>query len=182
VREDLIRAVQRGDHEAFEGLAIQISPRLCAIARLILRDEHLAEDAVQDTLVNLWRRLPTLRDTARFDAWLYRLLVNACTDIGRTRRRLSAEVRLLFPIAALADPSTDLGDREQLERAFTHLRPEQRAAVVLHFYLGFSSTEIAESLGIPVGTAKSRLHYAMEVLRAAIEADERPAHAIGGGR
>jgi RNA polymerase sigma-70 factor (ECF subfamily) len=181
VQQQLVEAARRGDHEAFEALAIAAGDRLYAIARLILRDAHQAEDAVQNTLVHAWRSLPSLRDSERFDAWLRRLLVNACADLGRHQRRWSAEVRILRDEPSAADASGSLADRDQLERGFRRLKPEQRAVVVLHYYVGLPVSEIADTLGIPAGTVKSRLHYATEVLRAALEADARPV-AVSNGR
>jgi RNA polymerase sigma-70 factor, ECF subfamily len=169
----IVEAAQRGDHEAFEALAIGAGDRLFAIARLILRDVHAAEDAVQEALVHAWRDLPRLRDPVRFDAWLHRLLVNACADQGRHRRRWSAEIQIVRAEPATDDEIGSMVDRDQLERGFRRLKPEQRAVVVLHFYLGLTAPEIAETLGIPAGTAKSRLHYATETLRSALEADAR---------
>jgi RNA polymerase sigma-70 factor (ECF subfamily) len=173
MRRDLVEAAKRGDHEAFEVLATSAGDRLYAVARLILRASDLAEDAVQEALVSAWRQLPSLRDPERFDAWLYRLVVNACADQGRQLRRWSSQVRSLPVAPAIADDTGAIADREMLERGFDRLKPEQRAVVVMHHYSGYSAREIADVLGIPEGTARSRLHYATEAMRAALEADAR---------
>lgn len=173
MRRDLVEAARSGDHEAFEVLATSAADRLFAAARLVLRDTTLAEDAVQEALVRAWQQLPSLRDPDRFDAWLYRLVVNACADQGRQLRRLSSQVRPIPLDASISDDTGAVADREQLERGFSRLKPDQRAVVVLHFYSGFSAAEIAGILGIPEGTARSRLHYATEAMRAALEADAR---------
>ena len=170
---DLVEAARRGDHEAFEVLATAAADRLYAVARLILRSADLAEDAVQEALVRAWRQLPSLRDPDRFDAWLHRLVVNACADQGRQLRRWSKQVRPLLLETSVDDDTGSVADREQLERGFRRLKPEQRAVVVLHYYSGFSAAEIARIVGIPEGTARSRLHYATAALRAALEADAR---------
>jgi RNA polymerase sigma-70 factor (ECF subfamily) len=175
VQRDLVEAARRGDHDAFEALAIGMSDRLYGTARLILRDTTRAEDAVQETLVRAWRMLPTLRDVERFDSWTYRLLVRACADLGRQATRWSAEVRVIHAEPSDPDDSLGLADRDQLQRGFRRLKPEQRAALVLRFYLGLSIPEVAEALGVPEGTAKSRVHYATEAMRSALEADERRA-------
>ena len=169
----LVEAAQRGDHDAFEALAIGAADRLFAIARLILRDAHLAEDAVQEALVHAWRDLPRLRDAEKFDAWLHRLLINACYDQGRHRRRWSAEIQVLHPDLPTEDAAGSLADRDQIERGFRRLKPEHRVVVVLYHYLGMTTDEAAKTIGIPHGTAKSRLHYATEALRSALEADAR---------
>jgi RNA polymerase sigma-70 factor, ECF subfamily len=173
MRRDLVEAAQRGDHEAFEVLATSAADRLYAVARLVLRSTDFAEDAVQETLVRAWQQLPKLRDPDRFDAWLYRLVVNACADQGRQLRRWSTQVHSVPVTRSIDDDTKSVADREQLERGFSRLKPEQRAVVVLHFYSGFSAAEIAGILGIPEGTARSRLHYATEAMRAALEADLR---------
>src|SRR3990170_3073689 len=173
MRRDLVEAARHGDHEAFEILATSAGDRLYAVARLILRSTELAEDAVQEALVRAWQQLPSLRDPDRFDAWLYRLVVNACADQGRQLRRWSEQVRPLVLDPPIDDHTGSVADREQLERGFSRLKPEHRAAVVLHYYCGFSAAEIAGMLGIPEGTARSRLHYATEAMRAALEADAR---------
>src|SRR3954466_10028537 len=162
MRRDLVEAASRGDHEAFEVLATSAADRLYAVARLILDQADVAEDAVQEALVRAWEQLPSLRDPDRFDAWLYRLVVNACADQGRQLRRWSKQVRQLPVDAAISDETGSVADREQLQRGFDRLKPEQRAVVVLYYYSGFSATEIARVLGIPEGTARSRLHYATE--------------------
>ena len=174
MRRDLVEAAQRGDHEAFEVLATSAGDRLYAVARLILRSADLAEDAVQEALVRAWKSIPSLRDPDRFDAWLYRLLINACAEQGRQLRRQAHEVRSLDLSSSISDESGSVADRDQLDRGFDRLKPEQRAVIVLHYYSGFTAAEIAQMLGIPAGTARSRLHYAIEVLRAALEADARP--------
>jgi RNA polymerase sigma-70 factor, ECF subfamily len=179
---DLIEQAQHGDRDAFAILARTHGDRLMAIAHRILRDTGRAEDAVQQTLVIAWRELPGLRDPDRFDAWLQRLLINASYAEARRWRTWSANVRAL-PINGPAGPDeqSSLDNRDLLERGFRRLPPDQRAILVFTHYLGLAPTEIAARLGIPVGTARSRLHYAHRAMRAALEADERPI-AVAGGR
>jgi RNA polymerase sigma-70 factor (ECF subfamily) len=173
VQTELVDRARRGDREAFGVLAAGAVDRLYAIARLLLRDTDLAEDATQDALVRAWRDLPTLRDVDRFDAWLHRLLVRSCTDIGRRRRRWRTEISVVHLEPTEPDSVAGLADRDQIERGLLRLNEAQRVILVLHFYVGLSPTEAAAALEIPVGTAKSRLHYAIEALRAALAADER---------
>ena len=179
---DLVEAAQRGDHSAFEALTSGRVDRLFTVARLILRDTHLAEDAVQETLIRTWQQLPRLREADKFDAWIHRLLVNSCADQGRKRRRISNQVDLAGVEPKSADLTGHTADRDQLERGFQKLKPEQRAAVVLHYYVGYTAEEIADILGTPIGTAKSRIHYATEALRAALDADNRATVALTNGR
>ena len=170
----LVELAQGGDEEAFASLIRMAGDRLMAIAFRILRDVDRAEDAVQQAIVTAWRELPALRDPDRFDGWLYRVLVNACYVEARRTRRWDANVRLMTPdIGGSSDPLLSVDDRDELERAFRRLPPEQRAIFVLHHYLGMRLAEIAETLDVPVGTVKSRIHYASATLRAAIEADAR---------
>ena len=123
MRRDLVEAARRGDHEAFEVLATSVGDRLYAVARLVLRSSDLAEDAVQEALVRAWQQLPSLRDPDRFDAWLHRLVVNACADQGRQLRRWSLQVRPLAVERSISDDTGSIADREQLERAFSGSRP-----------------------------------------------------------
>jgi RNA polymerase sigma-70 factor, ECF subfamily len=181
VDRDLIEQAQHGDREAFAILARTHGDRLMAIAQRILRDVGRAEDAVQQTLVIAWRELPSLRDPDRFDAWLQRLLVNASYAEARRSRAWMATVRIL-PVDGPAGPdeTLSLDERDRIERGFRRLPPDQRAILVFTHYLGLTPTEIADRLGIAVGTARSRLHYAHRAMRAALEADERPAAVAGG--
>jgi RNA polymerase sigma-70 factor (ECF subfamily) len=172
---DLVVRAQHGDEEAFASLAVAAGDRLHAVAHRILRDIELAEDATQQALLTVWRDLPQLRDPARFDAWSYRLLVRACYAEARRTRRWAPNLRLVpADEPAAADGTSSVADRDQLERGFRRLSIEHRAVVVLHHYLDMPLDEVAETLGVPVGTVRSRLHHAMRGLRAALDADARP--------
>ena len=174
---ELVRSAQHGDEEAFASLAVAVGDRLHAVAHRILRDTDLAEDATQQALLSIWRDLPQLRDPAHFDAWSYRILVRACYAEGRRTRQWMPNLRLL-PDRRAVDARRASGlvvDRDQLERGFRRLSIDHRAVVVLHHYLDMPLDEVAETLGVPVGTVRSRLHHAMRGLRAALEADARPA-------
>jgi RNA polymerase sigma-70 factor (ECF subfamily) len=176
VQSNLVEQAAAGDQGAFESLVREHSGRLFAIAYRILRDHHLAEDALQQTLVTIWDELPRLRDPQRFEAWTYRLIVRASTAQARRERRGGPIIRLLPDDADVSPAADDIGsvaDRDQVERGFQRLTPDQRAILVLQHYVGLSLAEIADVLGIPVGTAGSRLHYASRAFRAALDADER---------
>jgi RNA polymerase sigma-70 factor (ECF subfamily) len=178
----IVEQARAGDRDAFSALAASVVDRLYATAVLILRDRSLAEDATQETILRAWRDLPSLRAPDRFDAWLRRLLVNACRDEARRQRRFGSEVTLLsVHEPSIDDSSTGLADRDALERAFRRLSPEHRTAVVLHHYNGLSQPEIADATGVPLGTVKSRIHHAVRALRAALEADSRGAELTKGG-
>ena len=179
----LVVQAGRGDHDAFAMLARGAFVRLDIAARLILRDAELARDAVQEAMVRAWRDLPGLRDPERFDAWLYRLTVNACLDAVRHRRRRVREVELTPYIdVPIADGSGLLADRDQLDRALGRLDPDLRAIVVLHYYLDLSLPETAEALGLPVGTIKSRLHRALTALRVTVVGDDSLPAPLAEGR
>jgi RNA polymerase sigma-70 factor (ECF subfamily) len=180
VVDDLVERAREGDRDAFATLVQLTSDRMYAIATRILRDADLAEDALQGALITAWKSLPTLRDPARFEAWLRRLLVHACYAEARRRRTWATNIRVL-PVDGPVGPDGLLSvvDRDALDRAFGRLSIEQRAVFVLHHHLGLALTEVAESLDIPAGTARSRLHYATQALRAAIKADLAPVASEG---
>jgi RNA polymerase sigma-70 factor (ECF subfamily) len=144
--------------------------RLDAAARLILRDPELARDAVQEALVHAWRDLPGLRDPDRFDAWIHRVTVRSCLTILRRRRSRVIEVELT-PTAEVpsADPGSSVADRDEVERALGRLDPGHRAVVVAHYFLGQPLPQVAAALGIPLGTAKSRLHRSLAAMRAELD-------------
>ena len=178
MQRDLVERAMAGDHDAFSELARVSVGRLYVVARLILRDDGRAEDVAQEALVTAWRHLQGLRDPDRFEAWLHRLLVNACyREARRDRRRGSIEIQVgALPMPEASDDANlnlDLADRDQLERGFRRLDVDQRSVLVMHYYLGFSLDESAEVLGVPPGTVRSRLHRAIGAMRAALEADAR---------
>jgi RNA polymerase sigma factor (sigma-70 family) len=171
----LVIRAQRGDKEAYAVIATDIADRFLAVARRILRDLDLAEDATQQALLSVWQDLPQLRDPTRFDAWSYRLLVHACYTEGRKNRRWAPNLRLM-PLGETPadDDLSSVVDRDQLERGFRRLSLDHRTVVVLHHYLDLPLERVAEICGIPSGTAHSRLHHAMRMLRASLDADARP--------
>lgn len=173
-QRELVERAGRGDHDAFALLAGASVARLEAVARLILRDGELARDAVQEAYIRAWRDLPGLRDPERWDAWLRRLTVNACLDATRRRKRRVIEVEI-DPVRFVdnQDIGAGLANRDLLERAFQRLDPAQRAVVVLHFYADLPMSSVADALGVPLGTAQSRLGRALAVLRRAIGAADR---------
>ena len=184
MRVELVERASHGDTDAFAALTADSVDRCYALAYRILRDQHRAQDATQQALLGAWRDLPTLRDPARFDAWLHRLVVHACYAEARSERRWVARVRLIPTEVPLEpDIARSVATRDELEGAFRQLTPEQRAVVVLHHHHGYPLTEIAEILGIPEGTARSRLHYAVRQLRTVLDdegrslatSEERPA-------
>lgn len=172
--KDLVIKAQRGDAAAFRAIAVASHPRLFKAAQGILRDPHLAEDATQQALLDIWRHIKRLRDPAKFEGWSYRLTVHACYAEAKRKAKWEpvSEMRPhREPVAN--DEYRTVVHRDQLERAFTLLSLDHRAVVVLHHLLGMQLDEVADALDLRVGTVKSRLHRAMQGLRAAIEADAR---------
>jgi len=180
VERSLVERAAAGDERAFEALVRQSADRLFGIAYRILRDHDRAEDALQQTLATIWDELPRLRDPDRFEAWTYRLIVRTSIAQARRERRGGPTVQLLpDDMIAGSSPTRSpaeidaVADRDQVQRGLLRLKPDQRAILVLQHYMGLSLAEIADVLGIPAGTAGSRLHYAAQALRAALDADAR---------
>jgi RNA polymerase sigma-70 factor, ECF subfamily len=179
----LVERARGGDHDAFTELARGAVTRLDRAARLILRDPELARDAVQEALIRAWRDLRGLRDPDRFDAWLHRLTVNACLDIARHRRRRVIEVELdPIDMPDVVDMAGALADREIVDSAMRRLDESGRAIVVLHYFLGMPLSDVASTLGIPIGTVKSRLHRALGEMRVAVGTEPPTPAAVTGGQ
>ena len=177
MQRDLVLRARNGDHDAFTALATDAVDRLHRTARLILRSDDRAADAVQESLMAAWLHIRAVRDPERFDAWLNRLLVHACyREARRAKQREVVEIHMTAPDArGDGDAQGVTAMRDQLERGFRRLTPEQRAVLVVHHYLGLSDAEAATVLEIAMGTFKSRLNRANAALRAALEADDRTA-------
>lgn len=174
MRTALVQRARDGDEDAFTQLVDMDGDRCYAIAYRILRDVDRAKDAVQQAFLLAWRELPRLRDPERFEVWLYRLLVNACYEEARRHRRWTTRVRVLpMEGPAAPDPTVSVDDRDALERAFQRLSPEHRAVFVMHHHAGLPLQAIADVVGVPIGTVKSRLHHAVRNLRAVLEVESR---------
>lgn len=176
MQRELVLRARNGDHDAFAVLAAGAFDRLHRTARLILHSDDRAADAVQESLMAAWLHIRAVRDPDRFDAWLHRLLVRSCHDELRKNRRRPVEVELTeIGMSHPTDEARSFDERDELERGFRRLDADQRLVVVLHYYLDLPLPEVASMLGVPVGTAKSRLHRALAVLRRTIGAQRETA-------
>ena len=163
-----------GDREAFGALASLSLPRLVGTAGLILGNRDVAQDAAQDALVRAWRDLPRLRDPDRFDGWLYRILVRACHDQRRRRGdRMPGLQSHIGAVYAAPDPAISVTERAAVAAGLARLTPDQRVVLVLRYYLDLPLDAIAEAIGAPAGTVKSRLHRALNAMEAALAAEAR---------
>jgi RNA polymerase sigma-70 factor (ECF subfamily) len=173
--QDLVVQAQQGDQRAFESLTAANHARLFRVAQGILRDPHLAEDATQQAFLDIWRHIRRLRDPAKFEGWSYRLVVNACYDEAKRKPKWVPDSEMQATDEPRAgDAFGAVADRDQLDRGFQHLSLDHRAILVLRYLLDMTLEQVAEALGIPEGTAHSRMKRAMDALRAALEADARP--------
>ena len=175
MQPNLVIRASNGDREAFSQLAAASFDKLFRTARLILRDDDLAADAVQDALLSAWVHIRAVREPDRFEAWLRRLLVHACyREARRAGRRRIMEIHVTpLDSPAIDDLQGTTAVRDQLERGLGRLTVEQRAVLVLHHWLGLRDLEAAVVLDVPLGTYKSRLNRATTALRAVLEADDR---------
>jgi RNA polymerase sigma-70 factor, ECF subfamily len=171
---DLVARAQRGDESALAELVDSIGDRMYAVAQHILRDSGRADDATQQAMIDIWRKLPTLRDPDRFLAWAYRIVLRSTSAEAANRRRWFARVNL-----AAVLPTTTAGleasviERDELDRALDRLPVDQRAVIVLKHFAGLSNAEVADALGVAEGTVRSRLYYAASSLRASLDAEQR---------
>src|SRR5262245_47235356 len=177
---EIVEAARQGDQGAFMQLVRRHGDRLYAVAYRIVRDPELARDALQDGFVLAWRDIPTLREPDRFEAWLQRIVTNVCIAQLSRERRLSSRLSVLAVEPRSPDEIASVDDRDQIERGFRRLKPEERALLTLRHYAGYEPSEIAAVLGIPAGTVRSRLHHAHKQMRAALEAEARPAASAPG--
>ncbi len=185
MQRELVSRAQAGDHDAFAVLVRASLPRLLGAARLILRDQDRAQDAVQEALVLAWKHVRALRDPGAWDAWLHRLTVRACYRSAQRHKRQDLVELHVMPDReppAGYDFSLTVVERDRLGREVGRLSLDQRTVMVMHFYLDLPLSEAAEILGIPAGTAKSRLHRGLEALRVALAAEEPDAFSVVGGR
>jgi RNA polymerase sigma-70 factor (ECF subfamily) len=176
VDERIVRQVQEGDQEAFRSLVISEHARMLRVAQGVLRDPHVAEDAVQQAFLDIWRDIRRLRDASRFEGWSYRLLLRVCYAEARRMPRWVSDS--LIPASAeprVGDVFGVVVDRDQLSRGFGRLSPEHRAVIVLRYLMDLSPEQVSEALDIPRKTVYSRLGRAMDALRAALEAESRTA-------
>jgi RNA polymerase sigma factor (sigma-70 family) len=166
-RELVLRA-RGGDAEAFDQLAMAAFPRLKGVAYLVLRDADRAEDAVQDALLAAWKGLRALRDPDAWDFWLRRLVIRHCYRLAKKEQRRT-QVELESTSSPIRNDATndsaDVADREWILSELARVDVEKRAVIVLHYYLDLSLREVGEILGIPYGTAASRLHRGLEQMR-----------------
>ncbi len=173
-----IARARTGDAAAFEALVeARVGPMTRTAMAILGRDDE-ARDAVQDTLVTAWRELAALRDPAAFDAWLTRILVNRCRRGLRRigwRRIHEVQVDSLPPAdePRAGNSISALAGRQAMERAFERLSVEERTLLVLHHLDGRPVASIAEVLGVPEGTAKSRLFAARRALNRALTREDR---------
>jgi RNA polymerase sigma-70 factor (ECF subfamily) len=170
----LVLRCQAGDEAAFEQLVLTFSPRLRYYVRKMLRESHSADDVLQDVWLQVFRGLPTLADAGAFRAWLYRI---ARDRVYREFRKRSAPGRLPDEFPTTLEPTGDstVESREEIHAALDRLAPEHREVLVFRYLEEMSYDDVARVIGCPLGTVRSRIHYAKLALRAVLEGAEHHA-------
>jgi RNA polymerase sigma-70 factor (ECF subfamily) len=176
-RHDLVIAARAGDGDAFMDLVQLETPEAFRLTLAILRHPSDAEDALQEAFVRAWRELPGLRDLERWPAWFRRITVNAAIDTARRKKAFHIVPLGFHEPPPMADGSAGLADRDEVTRAMGHLDSKDRALLALRFGHDLELPDVAAALGIPLGTAKSRLHRALGRMRKEMESvDELERH------
>lgn len=154
---------------AFQRLADEHLDAAYRLARVILRDPTEAQDVTHDAFVQAWRKWSTIRDPERFEAWFDRILVNACKDrLRRSSRRTAVDISDELALAT-ADPYVRTHERDAIDQALAALSPDHRIVIALRYDRDLAADEIARRLDIPIGTVRSRLHYALRYLHETID-------------
>ena len=149
----------------FVDLAERVLGDAYRLAGYLLGDATEAEDAVQDALTRSWLAWPTLRDQDRFEPWFDRILVNVCRDRLRKRRGVRIEELNDELAVYIDDPFRAALAKNEVDKLMHVLSPDHRVVVGLRFWRDLSLQQIADLLGVPLGTVQSRLHYALRALR-----------------
>lgn len=172
----LVRRCQIGDKEAFRMLVEQYRSVLFGTAYLLTRDRGLAEDAVQEAFIQIWKYLPSLRLRNSIKPWLVRIVVNEAKQQGRKKRVPTVSLEQTPEVVDDSDEAeTEMvrdEERQHLRRALEMLPPEQREAVVLRYFSDLTVPEVAAVMGQREGTIKSRLSRALDRLNEIIRNDE----------
>ena len=174
--EELVAKSITGDADSFNELILRWERPIYALAYRTIGREEDARDVCQETFLRAFRALPGFRGQAKFSSWLYRIALNLCRDWMRRERRTPVvqppEDVDVMELAAAAEPSEsieELVSRKDLtravERAMARLPEEQRTAIVLKEYHGLTFQEIADLVGCPLSTVKTRLYQGLTVLR-----------------
>lgn len=173
--EELVRSAQAGDEEAFYMLMSSQKERLYRIAYAYLRNEGDAIEAIQETTCRAWLKLGGLRQPAWFGTWIVRILLNCCHDERKRKQRFPAAEEPEAAARADEAPEGRWALRLQVSEALERLEPKYRQMIILKYFEDMTLTDIAKTLGRPLGTVKTRLHQALRRLAPLMseEGDER---------
>ncbi len=175
---DAVKARQDDRARAFADLTDRHLDDSYRLAAVLLRDPTEVEDATHDAVVVAWRKYRDLRDPDRFRAWFTRILVNVCRDRMRSRRRLPGPLEVDLA-AGSPDQYRRVDERDAVGRAFVALGVDHRIALVLRYYGDLSVDEIAERVGVPAGTVKSRIHKGLRQLEVALRREAPRTETMG---